>query len=118
MKTITTILLGFVLLISTSFAPLPVPTSVQLGEEITIGTTATEYVIDVTHVQLSSPTQTFYIVCTTGNSGTIQFSVGAAPIAAAKGNAADARVIMQGVRNGYKNIWADGSGAGQKFTIF
>lgn len=95
-------------------------TTIKLGEEVTVGTTATEYVIDETNAKITKPNQDFTIVVTGGNSGTIQFSVGVTPPAGQKLWAAatsDVSFIIKGVQNGVYNIWAKGSAAGQKFTI-
>lgn len=92
-------------------------TTVKIGEEITIGTTATEYVIDETYALLSKPFQDLQINTAAGNGGTIQFAVGEAPGAAAEAVAANKTRLIKGVQNGFRNLWADGSGAGQKFTI-
>ena len=95
-------------------------TTIKLGEKVTVGTTATEYVIDETNAKITKPNQDFTIVVTGGNSGTIQFSVGVTPPAGQKLWAAatsDVSFIIKGVQNGVYNIWAKGSAAGQKFTI-
>lgn len=91
--------------------------SCKIGEEITVDGTAVEYLIDETYVQLTRPTQDLAIYTTSANSGTIQFSVGETPPAAQKAIAADKNIIIEGVQNGFRNLWAKGSGAGQKFTI-
>ena len=92
-------------------------TTCKIGEEITVDGTAVEYVIDETNVQLTRPTQDLAI-STSANSGTIQFSVGETPPAAQKAVAASTNIIVEGVQNGFRNLWAKGSGSGQKFTIF
>jgi len=91
-------------------------TTVKLGEEITIGTTPTEYLIDETNCVLTKPFQTFQITMST-NSGTIQFAVGVTPPAAHKAWATGTNFFIDGVQNGLNNIWAVASGSGQKFTI-
>jgi hypothetical protein len=94
-------------------------TAARIGEEITVGTTPVEYVIDETLVELNRPTQDLTIVVTGGNSGTIKFSVGETPAVGQKAIAAatvDVIFVIHGVRNGFRNLWAVGSGAGQKFT--
>lgn len=95
-------------------------TAAKLGEEITVGTTPVEYQITETLISLKKPSQDFTIVVTGGNSGTIKFAVGETPPAAQKAWAAasaDVQFTLHGVENGLRNIWAVGSGAGQKFTI-
>jgi ribosomal protein S11 len=95
-------------------------TAAKLGEEITVGGTPVEYQITETAIKLTRPQQEFTIVVTGGNSGTIKFAVGETPPAAQKAWAAasaDVQFTIHGVENGVKNIWAVGSGAGQKFTI-
>lgn len=92
-------------------------TTVKIGEEITIGTTGTEYVIDESLAQLSKPFQDLPITTNSSNSGTIQFAVGETPGAAQEAVAAGQKRIIQGVQNGFRNLWADASGSGQKFTI-
>ncbi len=92
-------------------------TSCKLGEEITVGGTAVEYRVDETNITLSKPNQSFTISMTSGNSGTIQFAVGETPPAAQKTWASATQFVLNGVQNGIFNIWAKGSGAGQKFTI-
>jgi len=87
-----------------------------LGEEITVGGTAVEYQITETLVTLSKPNQEFLIVLS-ANAGTIQFAVGETPPAAQKAWATGTSFTLHGVENGVRNIWAKGSGAGQKFTI-
>ena len=91
-------------------------TTVKLGEEITIGTTATEYVIDTTNARIPSPNFDVAIECAAANSGTIQFSVGETVPAANRAYAASAKTIFT-IQNGVYNLWAKGSASGQKFTI-
>lgn len=91
-------------------------TAVKLGEEVTIGTTPIEYLITDTNAALQRPFTTVNIQMGT-NSGTIQFSVGETPPAANKAWATGTAFVMHGVQNGVYNLWALGSGAGQKFTI-
>jgi len=93
-------------------------TACKLGEEITIGTTPVEYLITETNVTLTKPFQTLTVECAAANSGTIQFSVGETPPSANRAFAASAKVVVDGVQNGVYNLWAVGSGPGQKFTIF
>lgn len=95
-------------------------TAAKLGEEITVGGTAVEYLITETLITLKKPSQDFTIVVTGGNSGTIKFAVGETPPAGHKAWAAattDVQFTLHGVENGVRNIWAVGSAAGQKFTI-
>lgn len=92
-------------------------TSVKIGEEVTVGGTAVEYEIDETYVALSKPFQDLPIDTNSSNSGTIQFSVGQTPPAAQEAVAAGQKRLIQGVQNGFRNLWAKGSAAGQKFTI-
>jgi hypothetical protein len=95
-------------------------TVAKLGEEITVGATPVEYLITETVLNLKRPNQDFTIVVTGGNSGTIKFAVGETPPAEQKAWAAasaDVQFTIHGVQNGCRNIWAVGSGAGQKFTI-
>jgi len=92
-------------------------TTAKIGEEITIGTTAVEYVIDETTAYLEKPSQDLPVYTSASNSGTIQFSVGVTPPAAQEAVAADKSRIIIGVKNGFRNLWAKASGAGQKFTI-
>lgn len=95
-------------------------TTIKLGEKVTVGTTATEYVIDESDTKVSKPLFDATIYTESDNSGTIQFSVGVTPPAGQKLWAAatsDVSFIIKGVQNGVYNIWAKGSAAGQKFTI-
>jgi len=92
-------------------------TTIKLGEEVTVGDTAVEYVIDETTASISKPDFTAAIYTDTGNSGTIKFSVGVTPPAEQRAVAADKNVIMSGIQNGFRNLWALGSAAGQKFTV-
>lgn len=95
-------------------------TAAKLGEEITVGATPVEYQLTETLLSLRKPSQDLTIVVTGGNSGTIKFAVGETPPAAQRAWAAasaDLFLTIHGVENGVRNIWAVGSGAGQKFTI-
>lgn len=92
-------------------------TTIKIGEEVTVGTTATEYVFDETTAVIRKPTHEAIIETDSGNSGTIQFSVGVTPPAGNKAFAADKKTVIQGIDNGRLNLWAKGSGAGQKFTV-
>ena len=91
-------------------------TTIKIGEEVTIGTTGTEYVIDETYVKLTNPVD-LCIHTNSSNSGTIQFAVGETPGAAQEAVAADKKIIILGVQNGVRNLWADASSSGQKFTV-
>ncbi len=96
-------------------------TAAKLGEEITVGGTAIEYQVSETLTPLHKPIQDLTIVVTGGNSGTIQFSIGETPGVGQKAIAAatvDVILVIHGVQNGFRNLWAKGSGAGQKFTIY
>ena len=87
--------------------------SCKIGDEITIGTTDTEYTIAEAGL-LGNP-QEVTVECLSTNSGTIQFSVGETPPVTAHAHAAgEKRVFTVG---GSKKLWAKGSGAGQKFVI-
>lgn len=92
-------------------------TSVKLGEEITVGAVAVEYKVNETNVVLTRPNQEFCIEVDSANSGTIKFAVGETPPAAQRAYAAGSKFVISGVQNGLRNIWALGSGAGQKFII-
>lgn len=92
-------------------------TTIKIGQAVTIGTTAVEYVIDETYVQLSRPYVDLPISTAAGNAGTIQFSVGEAPGAGQTAVAADKKVLILGVQNGFRNLWADASQAGQVFMV-
>lgn len=92
-------------------------TTAKIGEEITVGGTAVEYLIDETYVNLTKPFQDLPIDTNSSNSGTIQFSVGETPPAAQEAVAAGQKRIITGVQNGFRNLWAKGSASGQKFTI-
>lgn len=92
-------------------------TTIKIGEEVTIGTTGTEYVIDETYALLPKPFQTLAITTSSGNAGTIQFAIGETPGAGQEAVAADQKRIIEGVQNGFRNLWADASVAGQKFTV-
>lgn len=91
--------------------------TIKLGEEITVGTTPQEYVVDETNVTLAKPNHDFVFTTDASNSGTIKFGIGASPGSGQKAWAADKSSVLTAVQNGVKNIWAVGSGAGQKFTI-
>jgi hypothetical protein len=91
-------------------------TTIKIGEEVTVGGTAVEYLIDETTATLSKPFQDLPITCGT-NSGTVQFSVGVTPPAAQEAVASGQKRLITGVQNGVFNLWAKGSAAGQKFTI-
>jgi hypothetical protein len=88
-----------------------------LGEEITVGATPVEYQITETTIHLTRPTQEFAIEVDSANSGTIKFAVGVTPPATQRAYAAGSKIVLSGVENGIRNIWAVGSGAGQKFII-
>lgn len=92
-------------------------TTIKLGQEVTIGTTPTEYVIDETNAKIDKPFFAAIIYTTSGNSGTIKFSVGETPPSTQRAVAADKTVVMQGILNGTYNLWAVGSASGQKFTV-
>lgn len=92
-------------------------TTIKIGEEVTVGTTAVEYVIDETFAKLTKPFQDLPISTNASNSGTIQFSVGETPPAAQEAVAADKKKLVLGVQNGFRNLWAKGSASGQKFTV-
>jgi len=92
-------------------------TTIKLGQEVTVDGTAVEYLIDETNVTLQKPFQSFLITMTTGNSGTIQFSVGETPPSGQKTWATATSFTIDGVQNGLFNLWAKGSASGQKFTI-
>lgn len=87
------------------------------GEEITVGTTAVEYEIDETKATVTKHTMDLPIHTNSSNSGTIKFSVGVTPPAGAEAVAADKTRLLIGIENGYKNFWAVGSDADQKFTV-
>jgi hypothetical protein len=91
--------------------------TIKIGEEVTVGNVAVEYLIEETVVILDKPNQIFAIECNSANSGTIQFSVGITPPSAQKAYIAGSKLILSGVSNGFRNIWALGSAAGQKFTV-
>lgn len=92
-------------------------TTIKIGEEVTVGGTAVEYLIDETTATLTKPMQDLPIDTSSANSGTIQFSVGVTPPAAQEAVAAGQKRLITGVQNGVFNLWAKGSAAGQKFTI-
>lgn len=92
-------------------------TTIKFGEEVTIGTTATEYVIDESTAYVTKPFVDLPISTNASNSGTIKFSVGVTPPAAQEAVAADKKKLILGVKNGLNNLWAVGSAAGQKFTV-
>jgi hypothetical protein len=92
-------------------------TTIKIGEEVTVGDTAVEYVIDESTAVLPKPFVDLPISTNSSNSGTIKFSVGVTPPAAQEAVAADKKKLILGVANGYRNLWALGSAAGQKFTV-
>ncbi len=92
-------------------------TTIKIGEEVTVGTTPVEYVINEDEAVLEKPTFTAAIYTSSANAGTIKFSVGVTPPAAQRAVAADKNVIVGGINNGVKNLWAVGSVADQKFTV-
>jgi hypothetical protein len=92
-------------------------TTIKIGEAVTIGTTAVEYVIDETYASLSKPFVDLPISTAAANAGTIQFAVGEAPGAGQTAVAADKKILVLGVQNGFRNLWADASQAGQVFTV-
>jgi len=91
-------------------------TTIKIGEEVTVGTTAIEYVIDETEAKVSKPEFAATVWTAVGNAGTIKFSVGVTPPAAQRAVAADQKLLVQGIQNGFRNLWAVASQAGQKFT--
>lgn len=91
--------------------------TIKLGEEVTVGATPVEYIIDETNAKIDKPFFVAVIYTASANSGTIKFSVGETPPAAQRAVAADKTMVMQGILNGTYNLWAVGSGAGQKFTV-
>lgn len=93
-------------------------TTIKIGEEVTVGTTAVEYVIDETYVKLDRPTMYLGIRTNASNSGTIQFDFGVTPAAGQEAVPADKSRLYPGFKpDGKNNLWAKGSAAGQKFTI-
>lgn len=92
-------------------------TTIKIGEEVTVGTTAVEYVIDESTAHITKPFADLPIRTNASNSGTIKFSVGETPATAQEAVAADKTRLILGVQNGYKNLWAVGSEADQKFTV-
>jgi hypothetical protein len=90
-------------------------TACKLGEEITVGATPVEYSITTTTTGLPVPAELNILM--SANSGTIQFAVGETPPAAQKAWATGTSFVIHGVQPGLYNLWAVGSGAGQKFTI-
>lgn len=92
-------------------------TTIKIGEEVTVDGTAVEYVIDESTADIPKPNFTADIYTSSANAGTIQFSVGVTPPAAQRAVAADKNVIISGIQNGFRNLWAKGSTTGQKFTV-
>lgn len=92
-------------------------TTIKIGEAVTIGTTAVEYVIDESFASLPKPFVDLPISTAAGNAGTIQFAVGEAPGAGQTAVVADKKILILGVQNGFRNLWADASQAGQVFTV-
>lgn len=92
-------------------------TTIKIFEEVTVGSTAVEYVIDEASAILPKPSVDLPVTTSAGNTGTIQFSVGETPPAGQLAMAADKKHQLIGVQNGFRNFWAKGSAAGQKFTI-
>lgn len=95
------------------------PTIVNNGQEITIGTTSTEY-------QLSNPIgsqfQQVYVFVDSANTGTIQFQIaysGQSTTLSYTGQKAFSCCyrIPFTIVNGRYNLYAKASGSGQKFTI-
>jgi hypothetical protein len=91
-------------------------TTIKLQQEVTIGTTPTEYLIDTTNALLTSPVFDVAIAMTSTNTGTIQFAVGETPPASQRACVASEKIVLP-VQNGLYNLWAVASLAGQKFTI-
>ncbi len=91
-------------------------TTIKLFEEVTIGETATEYVIDDPSYTLTNPVD-LPISTNSSNSGTIKFAIGEAPPAAQESVASGQKRLLCNVQNGFRNLWADASAAGQKFTV-
>ena len=92
-------------------------TTIKIGEAVTVGTTAVEYVIDETYAQMQRPFTDLPITTAAANGSTIQFSVGETPGAGQAAIAADKKILILGVQNGFRNLWAKGGLAGQVFTI-
>jgi hypothetical protein len=92
-------------------------TTIKIGEAVVIGTTAVEYVIDESLALLTKPSVDLPISTSSANAGTIQFAVGEAPGAGQTAVAADKKILVLGVQNGFRNLWADASQAGQVFTV-
>ena len=92
-------------------------TTIKIGEEVTVGDSAVEYVINDTEAVVDKPNFIAAIYTDSANSGTIKFSVGVTPPSAQRAVAADKNIIVSGINNGVKNLWALGSAAGQKFTV-
>ena len=90
---------------------------VKIGQVVTVGTTPDEIQIDETLIRLMQPAQTLTIRCGT-NAGTIQFAIGAAPGGTAEAVATGVTTTIHNVQNGFRNLWAVGSVAGQTFTIY
>jgi hypothetical protein len=92
-------------------------TTIKIGEAVTVGTAAVEYEIDESFASLPKPFVDLPISTASGNSSTIQFSVGETPAAGQSAVAADTKTLILGVQNGFRNLWAKGGAAGQVFKI-
>lgn len=114
MKKLFFILSLFALCAFTSKPPV-VATLIESGDEITVGTTETEYEF-ADYAASSTKEIAVFIECNSTNSGTIQFSARPTVSAAKSARAASSKIVI-GVYNGFFNLRAKGSGAGQKFTV-
>jgi hypothetical protein len=90
-------------------------TNIKSGHEITIGTTQVEYQFSDIPIDRSKE-QVISISVHEDNSGTIQFAVGRDVEAADRAAVAGEKRVMT-IVNGFKNLRADASSAGQKFTV-
>lgn len=104
-------------LLCLSFLPVPpTPTYVYIGDKITsAGTSDIELQFYNSTVMYSGP-QLIYIIVDSGNSGTIQFSVGVSVQSSAQPYAAGSRVPMT-IYNGVQNLHYKASGASQSFSV-
>lgn len=97
-----------------AFAPKAYDELVLTGQDITVGTTETEY--QFSDMKISNVAQPIYIHVDADNTGTIQFTTGTPVVAGTKAWAAGAKIPWR-IYNGSQNLTAQGSLAGQKFVV-
>jgi hypothetical protein len=109
------LLFSIAIILLMAFSPVT-PTLINVGDKVTsAGTDPVELQFNKV---LGSPGYpvTIYIIVDDANTGTIQFSVGAAPSASSQPYAAGSKIPIT-IINGYYNLWYDASAASNSFSV-